>query len=172
MLSRRRLARAMPSEWGSGTSAIELGLRAAGVTGEVITSPLTAPFTGLAILAAGAKPRFADINPETLLLDADHAGNRTTKKTAAVLPVHLYGQSCDLARFVRLGLPLIQDACQAHGVRCAGRPPTHFLHTSPTASIPPRTLVALVTAERSPRAAVKWPIAFDCFATEAAGPAM
>ena len=111
---------------GSGTSAIELCLRAEGIRGEVITSPLTAPFTGLAILAAGAAPRFADIDPDTLLLDPEDAGNRMRKATSAILPVHLYGQPCDLPRFAGLGKPLIQDACQAHGARIGGRPLTRF----------------------------------------------
>jgi dTDP-3-amino-3,4,6-trideoxy-alpha-D-glucose transaminase len=111
---------------GSGTSAIELCLRAGGIAGEVITSALTAPFTGLAILAAGAAPRFADIDPDTLLLDPEDAGNRMRKKTAAILPVHLYGQPCDLRRFAGLGRPLIQDACQAHGAHFSGQPLTRF----------------------------------------------
>jgi dTDP-3-amino-3,4,6-trideoxy-alpha-D-glucose transaminase len=111
---------------GSGTSAIELCLRAEGIRGEVITSPLTAPFTGLAILAAGAAPRFADIDPDTLLLDPDRAGNRMRKATSAILPVHLYGQPCDLPRFAALEKCLVQDACQAHGARFRGRPLTRF----------------------------------------------
>ncbi len=113
---------------GSGTAALELALREAGVKergAEVITSPLTAPFTGLAILAAGAKPRFADVDPETLLLDAEDAANRATRQTAALMPVHLYGRPCDLARWAavarQLGVPVIQDACQAHGARFQGR---------------------------------------------------
>ncbi len=114
---------------GSGTGAIELCLRAAGITTrrqEVLTSPLTAPFTGLAILSAGASPAFADVDAETLLLDPDDAGNRLRKRTAAVLPVHLYGQPCDLRRFRTLGRVLIQDACQAHGARFYGRPLARF----------------------------------------------
>lgn len=111
---------------GSGTAAIELCLRAAGVTGEVITSPLTAPFTALAILAAGARPRFADIDAETMLLDPADVGERIGKRTAALIPVHLYGQPCDLPRLASYGLPLIQDACQAHGARCGGWPLTRF----------------------------------------------
>jgi dTDP-3-amino-3,4,6-trideoxy-alpha-D-glucose transaminase len=111
---------------GSGTSAIELSLRAAGVTGQVITSPLTAPFTGLAILAAGAAPRFADIDPDTLLLDPGDVENRITKKTAAILPVHLYGQPCHLPRFSKLTKVLIQDACQAHGATHRGRALTRY----------------------------------------------
>lgn len=118
---------------GTGTAALELCLREAGLSGtgaEVLTSPLTAPFTGLAILAAGCRPRWADVDPETLLLDPGDAQNRATRKTAALIPVHLYGQPCPLERFTRLarslGAVLIQDACQAHGARYRGRPLTDF----------------------------------------------
>lgn len=117
----------------NGTDAIELSLRAEQLGGsgaEVLTTPLTASFTGLAILAAGCKPRFADIDPETLLLDPLEAANRLTRKTAAILPVHLYGQSCDLTRFVSFArsarLTLVQDACQAHAARHDGKPFTSF----------------------------------------------
>ena len=113
---------------GTGTAALELCLREAGIVeraSEVITTPLTAPFTGLAILAAGAAPRFADIDPETLLLDAGSVANRAGPLTRAILPVHLYGQPCDLPRFVALAktlrAELIQDACQAHGARYQGK---------------------------------------------------
>ena len=114
---------------GTGTAAIELCLRQAGIDSkeqEVITSPLTAPFTGIAILAAGASVRFADVDPETLLVDA--ARVRVTSRTAAIVPVHLYGQPCDLGALRGLGVRLIQDACQAHGARYRGRP---FTDASP-----------------------------------------
>ena len=114
---------------GSGTDALELCLRACGLTSreqEVLTSPLTAPFTGLAVLAAGARLRFADVDPETLLLDPASVAARITPGTAALLPVHLYGQPCVLRSFQRFGLPLIQDACQAHGARYQGRPLTDY----------------------------------------------
>ncbi len=118
---------------GTGTAALELCLREAGVNGrrqEVITSPLTAPFTGLAILAAGATPRFADVEPDSLLLDPGDAGQRSTRRTAALMPVHLYGAPCALERFAALtkalGAVLIQDACQAHGARYQGRPLAAF----------------------------------------------
>jgi dTDP-3-amino-3,4,6-trideoxy-alpha-D-glucose transaminase len=118
---------------GNGTAAIEICLRDLGFTTaqhEVLTSALTAPFTGVGITAAGARPRFADVDPETLLLDPDDAGNRATKKTAAILPVHLYGQPVELPRFVKLARTLnavlIQDAAQAHGARLGGRPLTDF----------------------------------------------
>ena len=117
----------------SGTAALELCLRAAGLAGsgrEVITSPLTAPFTGLATLAAGCKPRFADIDRDTLLLSGSDVASRATRRTAAILPVHLYGQPCDLGVFSELardlGAVLVQDACQAHGARCGKRPFTAF----------------------------------------------
>ncbi len=126
-------ARAMGARYavgtGTGTAALELCLRAAGVTErrmEVITTPLTAPFTGLAIRAAGASPRFADVNPETLLLDVDDTARRATRRTAALMPVHLYGRPCELDRWrdlaKQLGAVLVQDACQAHGALYRGRP--------------------------------------------------
>jgi len=101
----------------SGSAAIELALRAADIQGEVLTSALTAPFTAVAIRAAGCKPRFCDIDPETLQIDPDDAARRVTKRTRAILPVHLYGQLCDIDAIRRIGLPVIQDACQAHGAR-------------------------------------------------------
>jgi dTDP-3-amino-3,4,6-trideoxy-alpha-D-glucose transaminase len=118
---------------GNGTSAIELCLRDLGFTTarhEVITSALTAPFTAVGVRASGARVRFADVDPDTLLLDADDAGNRAAKKTAAILPVHLYGQPVDLRKFVKLArtlkAALIQDAAQAHGARFCGRPLTDY----------------------------------------------
>ena len=115
----------------NGTAAIELCLRDAGVTsGEVITSALTAPFSGVGIRAAGATPKFADIDPETLQIDADDARSRMTSRTRALMPVHLYGQPCALDRFARLArkhkIPLIQDAAQAHGARFNGKPIAEF----------------------------------------------
>ncbi len=107
---------------GNGTQAIEIALRLCGITRpeqEVITSALTAPFTAQAILAAGATPVFADIHPETLLIDPASVEARLTERTAAIVPVHLYGQACDLealaALAARANAVLIQDACQAHG---------------------------------------------------------
>jgi dTDP-4-amino-4,6-dideoxygalactose transaminase len=98
---------------GSGTAAIELCLRAAGLGGggaEVLTPALTSPFTAQAILAAGCKPRFADVDEEHLLLDPA----RTSKRTGAIVPVHLYGQPYDCGR-LPMDAVVIQDACQAHG---------------------------------------------------------
>src|ERR1039457_362346 len=111
---------------GSGTAAIELCLRDAGVSGEVLTSALTAPFTAVGIRAAGCRPRFADVDPETLQMDADDAARRITSRTGAIVPVHLYGQPCALDRFRKLGLLVVQDACQAHGARFRSKPLAAF----------------------------------------------
>jgi dTDP-3-amino-3,4,6-trideoxy-alpha-D-glucose transaminase len=118
---------------GTGTAAIELCLREAGITDrkqEVVTSALTSPFTALAVLTAGATPRFADVEEGSLQIDCVDAACRATKRTAAFLPVHLYGQPCDLDHFRSLAralkAPLVQDACQAHGARYKGRPLTEF----------------------------------------------
>jgi len=98
---------------GSGTAAIELCLRAAGLGGsraEVLTPALTSPFSAQAILSAGCRPRFADVDEKHLLLDPA----RMSKRTHAILPVHLYGQPYDCGRLPE-GAMVIQDACQAHG---------------------------------------------------------
>ena len=105
----------------SGSAAIELSLRDAGINGETLTSALTAPFTAVAIRAAGCEPRFCDIDPETLQIDAKDAATHMTKRTRAIVPVHLYGQPCALDAIRRMGLPVIQDACQAHGARIRGK---------------------------------------------------
>lgn len=114
---------------GNGTAAIELCLRDAGIAtprAEVLTTPLTAPFTAVGIAAAGARPRFADIDPRTLLLDPGDAANRVTRRTRAVVAVHLYGMPCAMDRLRALCRPrnlvLIQDAAQAHGALYLGRP--------------------------------------------------
>lgn len=111
---------------GNGTDAIQLSLRAAGIAGEVLTTALTAPFTGIGVLSAGCSIRFADVDPETLQIDANDAGNRSGKRTAAIVPVHLYGEPCDIAAIRKLGLPVVQDACQAHGATVSGKPLPSF----------------------------------------------
>jgi|RhiMetdeSRZDD1v2_1073273.scaffolds.fasta_scaffold118331_3 dTDP-4-amino-4,6-dideoxygalactose transaminase len=118
---------------GNGTAAIELCLRDAGITKpsqEVLTTALTAPFTGVGVTSPGCRIRFADVDPDTLLLDAVDTANRATKRTAAIVPVHLYGQPVQLAPFRALartlGAVLIQDACQAHGATHNGKPLTAY----------------------------------------------
>jgi dTDP-4-amino-4,6-dideoxygalactose transaminase len=117
----------------SGTDAITIGLLVAGISRreqEVITSPLTAPFTAQAVLRAGASVRFADVEEDTLLLDAHKTRHVMSPNTAAVVPVHLYGQSCRLEEWSALaaetGIAVVQDACQAHGARHGGLPLTAY----------------------------------------------
>jgi len=113
---------------GTGTDAITLTLRALdiGPGDEVITSPLSAAYSALAIMMAGARPVFADIDPHRLTLDPAAAAAAVTKRTRALLPVHLYGQPADMTALERVAadhhLALIEDACQAHLATADGRP--------------------------------------------------
>lgn len=118
---------------GNGTSAIEICLRAEGLTDphtDVLTTPLTAAFTAVGIRAAGPNVRFADVDPETLQLDPASVERHWTRSTRALVAVHLYGQPCDapaLSRWARRKRVLfIQDAAQAHGARAGGRPLTDW----------------------------------------------
>jgi dTDP-4-amino-4,6-dideoxygalactose transaminase len=113
---------------GNGTDAIALALKALGIGpgDEVITSPLSAAFSALAIMMAGARPVFADIDPERLTLDPDAAAAAVTSRTRAILPVHLYGQAADMRAIERVAsrhhLAIVEDACQAHFATEDGRP--------------------------------------------------
>lgn len=113
---------------GTGTDAIALTLRALGIGpgDEVITSPLSAAYSALAIMMAGAIPVFADLDPDRLTLDPARVDAAVTPATAAILPVHLYGQPADMpaieAVATRHGLAIVEDACQAHLATSQGRP--------------------------------------------------
>jgi len=92
----------------------------------VITTPLSAAYSALAVMMAGARPVFADIDESRLTLDPAAVEAAIGPKTAAILPVHLYGQPADLralgALASRHGLALIEDCCQAHGATADGQP--------------------------------------------------
>jgi dTDP-4-amino-4,6-dideoxygalactose transaminase len=113
---------------GTGTDAIALTLRALGIGpgDEVITSPLSAAFSALAIQMAGATPVFADLDADRLTMDPRAVEAAVTPRTAALLPVHLYGQAADMpalaAIAMRHNLTIVEDACQAHFATSAGRP--------------------------------------------------
>jgi len=109
-----------------GTRAISLALRALGVGpgDEVITTPFTAFPTIGAIVEAGAIPVFADIDPETFLLDIAATAAMVTNRTRAVIPVHLFGNVVDveaLRAAIPAGISIIEDAAQAHGSSIRGR---------------------------------------------------
>ena len=107
----------------SGTDAILLSLRALGVErgDEVVTAPFTFFATAGAIHNVGARPVFADIEPDTFNLSPEAAEAAITPRTRTVVPVHLFGQMADMSAFRALadrhGIALIEDAAQAIGAR-------------------------------------------------------
>jgi len=116
----------------SGTDALVIAIIASIGRGvapfeeEIITAPNSFVATAEAIVLAGYKPVFADINPDTHLVDTKSISEKITPKTKAILPVHLYGQACDMHQIYRIAIEkdlfVIEDACQAHGVSInAGR---------------------------------------------------
>lgn len=112
----------------TGTDALALALRALdiGPGDEVITSPLSAAYSALAIDMTGARPVFADIHPERLTIDPEAVAAAISPRTRAIMPVHLYGQPADVASIhavaARHGLVVVEDACQAHLATAKGVP--------------------------------------------------
>lgn len=113
---------------GTGTDAIALALMGLGIGrgDEVITSPLSAAYSALAIMMAGARPVFVDLDEARLTIDAAAIEAAVTPRTAAILPVHLYGQAADmdpiLAVAERHHLAVVEDCAQAHLTTYKGRP--------------------------------------------------
>ena len=101
----------------SGTTALHLALRAVGVGEgeEVVTSPFSFVASANAVLYERARPVFADIDPVTLNLDPQAAAAAITERTTALLPVHIFGYPADLPAFEAMGLPIVEDACEALG---------------------------------------------------------
>ena len=99
---------------GTGTDALALALRAIGVGpgDEVITSPLSAAYSALAIMMAGATPVFADIDPDRLTMDPAATAAAVTSRTAAIMPVHLYGQPADMGAIMKIAAPPQSRRCR------------------------------------------------------------
>jgi dTDP-3-amino-3,4,6-trideoxy-alpha-D-glucose transaminase len=112
----------------SGTAALALALIAAGIGrgDEVVVPAHTFIASALGVLHAGATPVFCDVQRGTGLIDPDRIDEVLSPRTAAVIAVHLYGQACDMDAICaiarRRNLFVLEDAAQAHGARCDGRP--------------------------------------------------
>lgn len=112
---------------GSGTAGLHLALRAAGIgKGDEVVLPANTFFaTAEAVLAAGADPVLVDVSEDTALMEADAVSAAVTSRTAAVIPVHLYGQPVNMSEILavarRHGLFVLEDAAQAIGARWMGR---------------------------------------------------
>ena len=111
----------------SGTDALFLALKTLGIgTGDaVITVANTAVPTVSAIVSAGARPIFVDINPRTYLMDTDQLASAVTPDTKCILPVHLYGQCVDVEALIEFArtrdLHIVEDCAQSHGATYRGR---------------------------------------------------
>ncbi len=131
---------------GTGTDAVSLALRALGVGrgDEVITVSLTAAGTAQAILLCGAELRFVDVDPVTRCMDPNALEAAITPRTAAIVPVHLFGEPADILRLVsvadRHGLAVVEDCAQAHGAAIGQRKVGTFAHAAAFSFYPTKNL--------------------------------
>jgi dTDP-4-amino-4,6-dideoxygalactose transaminase len=134
---------------GTGTDALSLALRVLdiGPGDEVITSPLSAAYSALAIMAVGARPVFADIDPRRFTVDPAAVDAAITPRTRAIMPVHLYGQPADMPAIMaiaaRHALAVVEDCCQAHLATCGGQPVGSFGVAAAYSFYPTKNLGAL-----------------------------
>ena len=109
----------------NGHMAIELSLQALKLKGEVITTPFTFASTTHAIVRNGLTPVFCDINPEDFTIDTKKLESLINDKTCAILPVHVYGNVCNVEEIDRIakkhGLKVIYDAAHTFGVKYKGK---------------------------------------------------
>ena len=161
---------------GSGLSALELTLRAAGVGpgDEVIVPAYTWVATWLAVSLTGARPVGVDVLEETYNIDparvggGDHRADRGDHAGAPARRARRHGGDREDRRRARPA-SLIEDAAQAHGARCAGRRPARSATPRRSPSTPPRTSARWATAARSRPTTTGWPSACDCCATTGCG---
>ncbi|CEG22106.1 dTDP-4-amino-4,6-dideoxy-D-glucose transaminase [Planococcus massiliensis] len=118
------------SLFNNGTLALLLGLKALGLTGEVITTPFTFPATVQALDWNGLTPVFCDIDPITLNIDASKIEALITERTSAILAVHVFGNPCDVEQIGKIAekykLKVIYDGAHVFGAKLNGRPISDF----------------------------------------------
>ncbi|WP_125152727.1 DegT/DnrJ/EryC1/StrS family aminotransferase [Clostridium rectalis] len=130
----------------NGTDALMLSLRALGVGpgDEVITTPFTFFASAETTSVLGAKPVFADIDKNTLCIDAESIEKKITKNTKAIIPVHIFGQMCDMDKIMEIAnkynIPVIEDACQAIGSEYKGKRAGTIGHTATYSFFPTKNL--------------------------------
>lgn len=109
----------------NGTAALQVAIRALELKGEIITSPFSFIATTSAVMYEGCIPVYVDIDPDTLNIDPGKIEAAITDKTVAIMPVHVFGNTCDIeaieAIAIRHGLKVIYDACHSVGVRYKGK---------------------------------------------------
>jgi dTDP-4-amino-4,6-dideoxygalactose transaminase len=133
----------------SGTDALVLAVQALGIGpgDEVITTPFTFFATASSIWRNGAKPRFADIDPHTFNLDPDQIEAAITPRTKAIMPVHLFGQCCDMERIMKIarkhGLKVIEDNAQGIGCTWNGKMSCTFGDIGTLSFFPSKNLGAM-----------------------------
>jgi dTDP-4-amino-4,6-dideoxygalactose transaminase len=132
----------------NGTDALTLAIKAFGVgpEDEVITVSNTFIATGEAILLNGARPVFIDVDPDTFTMDPGQLESAITPQTRLILPVHLYGHPADMAAIAaiaaRHGIPVLEDAAQAHGAEIDGRRAGSLAHAACFSFYPGKNLGA------------------------------
>lgn len=130
----------------SGTDALALALRALGIGlgDEVITTALTFAGTAQAILHCGACPRFVDVDPATRCIDPAAVAAAVNPRSAAILPVHLFGHPCDMPALMALaerhGLAVVEDCAQSHGAALDGSALGSFGHAAAYSFYPTKNL--------------------------------
>ncbi len=111
----------------NGTDALRLALRAIGISrgDKVLTVSFTSPFTALAIISEGAIPVFCDVDEKTMTIDLESAKEHIDKQVKAIVPVHIFGNPCNIQGLMKFSekfkIPIIEDACQAHGASYMGK---------------------------------------------------
>ncbi len=130
----------------SGTDALALALRALGIGpgDEVILPALTFAGSAQAVLHCGAQPRFVDIDPRTRCIDTSATAEAVNRRTAAIMPVHLFGHPADMPAVMALAarhqLAVVEDCAQSHGATLDGRPLGTFGHAAAYSFYPTKNL--------------------------------